>query len=156
MKIPFCSPAHAKRYISYVHSRYGIPLSLIKAHRWIQHNESVWMVHALAQPLADAGANIFSLGLLAFSNGSSFEPTSHFITGWGKHIAMNIVTLDPLHVDSFFQRKKIGREFLDVSRVLSDGWVAVSFEGVVVGSGLLTRNHLITNLPPTLHAKENE
>lgn len=156
MKIPFCSPGQAKRYVSYLVSRYGIPLSILKPYRWIQHKESVFAVHANAQILADSNANIFALGLLAFSNGTTFEPTSNFITLMGGHLTQNVVPLNEHQLESFFQRKKIGREYLDVSKVLSDGWVGVSFEGKIIGSASLTRNHLIPNLPPTMHAEEND
>ncbi len=109
-----------------------------------------------AQILADSNANIFALGLLAFSEGTQFEPTSNFITLMGGHISQNVIPINAHQMESFFQRKKIGREYLDVSKVLSDGWVAVSFEGKVIGSASLTRNHLIPNLPPTMHAEEND
>jgi hypothetical protein len=156
MKIPFCPPALAKRYVSYLHSRYGIPLPLLKSYRWIQHKESVFVVGTHAQSLSESNANIFALGMLSFSNGTTFEPTSNFITLVGGLISQNVIPLNASQMDSFFQRKKIDREFLDTTHVLSEGWVAVSFGGKVIGSASLTRNHLIPNLPPTMHAEENE
>lgn len=156
MKIPFCPPALAKRYVSYLHSRYGIAIPSLKKYRWIQHNESVFVVDNGGTPLAESKANIFSLGMLAFSNGTTFEPTSNFITLLGKEINQNIMELNDNQLESFFHRKKFSREEVKPLRVLSDGYVAVSYNGTIIGSASLTRNHLIPNLPPTMHAEENE
>jgi hypothetical protein len=157
MKIPFCSPVESRRFTNYLQSRYGISYVVMKDWRWIRHKESVFVVTKEWEGEFSPSLNIFSMGLLVFSNASTFEPTSNFITLLGGNIRQNSMIILPNQVDFFFARKKFGREEVDCSHVLSDGFVAVSLVGgKVIGSAQLTRNHLIPNLPPTHHAKEND
>lgn len=159
MKIPFCSPAQAKRYTDYLTSRYGIPPTVMKKWAWIQHKDNVFVVDALWVPLASPappGLNIFSLGLQVFANGKTFEPTSNFITLFGDHIKQNIIELPETKLLSLFGRAHVTIENARPVRVLSDGWVAVSLNGKIIASGELKGRHLIPNLPGSSHGAESE
>jgi hypothetical protein len=157
MKIPFCTPALAKRYTDYLISRYGIPLSTLKKFSWIQHKENVFAVDSSWVPLSTTpGLNIFSLGLQVFANGKTFEPTSNFITLFGDHIRQNIVELPETKLLSLFNRTHVSIENATPIRVLSDGWVAVSLRGKIIASAELKGKHLIPNLPGSSHGSEGE
>lgn len=147
MNIPFCSPPEAKRFVQYLHSRYGIPLNVLKDWRWIVHQGHAHVVSSDAVSLAKSKANLFALGLQVFTDVKDFAPASTFIALMGEHITQNRVDISTNQLDSFFAHKKIGREYVDVKNVLSDGWVAVSLNGKVIGSARLNANHLIPNLP---------
>ncbi len=159
MKIPFCTPAQAKRYTDYLTSRYGIPLSEMKKWSWIQHKENVFVVDSSWVPFASnatSGLNIFSLGLQVFSNGKTFAPTSNFITLFGEHIKQNIIELPETKLMSLFGRTHVTIENAKPIRILSDGWVAVSLSGKIIASGELKGKHLIPNLPGSSHGSESE
>ena len=156
MKLALASPAVAQRLSSHVHSRYGVSKDVMRAWRWMLHGSSAWVFHADARLLDAPSVNVFQLGLLAFSDAETFEPTSHIIALLGDAITQNRVALSESHVESFFARKNIPVENLDVSRVLSDGFVAVSLNGKVIGSASVTRKHLIPNLPPLHHGGESD
>lgn len=156
MKIPFCTPLESKRFTQYLHSRYGIPLPLMRDWKWMVHQGNAHVVSSEGAGWAGSKANLFALGLQVFTDTRTFAPTSTFIALMGDHISQNRVELSAQQLDSFFSRKKIGREYVSEKSVLSDGWVAVSLHGKVIGSGDLTRNHLIPNLPGQGHEAQDE
>lgn len=156
MKIPLLSPPAARRYAHFLHSRFGIPEPVMREWKWAQHQENVFVLAGKLENVIHSKANLFAAGIQAFADGKSFQPTSNFITLQGKHITQNIVEIFPVHVSSFFAQKKIPRESVVPHRVLSDGWVAVSLNGSIIGSASLTRTHLIPNLPGLSHGNESE
>ena len=156
MKIPFCSPIESKRFTQYLHSRYGIPLPVMKDWKWIVHQGNAHVVSSQGASWAGTKANLFALGLQVFTDIKTFAPTSTFIALMGEHIVQNRIELSDTQLESFFARKKIGREYVKEKSVLSDGWVAVSLKGKVIGSADLTRNHLIPNLPGQGHDAHDE
>lgn len=156
MKIPLCTPPEAKRFTAYLHSRYGIPYDAMKDWSWARHKESVWVLSRDAREWVPSKANVFALGLQAFVDATTFEPTSNFITLLGPHIRTNLVPLDDRQVDAFFGHKNIPLEHVKRERILSPGWVGVAYHGKIVGSAEVKGNHLIPNLPGQSHAEENE
>ncbi|MFH0970871.1 MAG: hypothetical protein V1776_05475 [Candidatus Diapherotrites archaeon] len=156
MRVKYASPPDVMRFQSYLHSRYGIGKDDLQKWSWIRYKESVWIVSRDIQPIARSSANLFQLGLLAFMDATSFESTSHFITFLGNRIKQNVVLLSSEQADTFFARNKISREKVDTANVLSDGFVAISLSGKIIGSGRLTKSHLMPNLPPQYHGTEIE
>lgn len=156
MKIPLLSPPAARRYAHFLHSRFGIPESAMRDWKWAQHQENVFVLAGKLENVIHSNANLFAVGIQAFADGKSFQPTSNFITLQGKHITQNVVEISGVQVQSFFAQKKIPREAVVLHKVLSDGWVAVSLNGTIIGSASLTRTHLIPNLPGFSHGLESE
>ena len=122
----------------------------------MSHQGNAHVVSSGAASLAHAKTNLFALGLQVFTDVSTFAPTSTFIAWMDDHITQNRVELSTHQLDSFFARKKIDREKVGVKNVLSEGWVAVTLNGKVIGSAQLTRNHLIPNLPGPGNENQDE
>ncbi len=157
MKITFCTPEEKKRYVNYLVSRYGISISILNECAWITYGLSVFMISKTWEKiLIEKELNLFSVGIQAFTNGKEFQPTANFITLMGEHITQNCMELPEGKLLSFFQGKSLSKTEAKSIRVLSDGWVAVSSKGKVVGSASLKGNHLIPNLPGHVHASESE
>lgn len=147
MKVPILSSQDAKKYVSHLHSRYGIPLSVMTNWRFSQYQESVSVMSKESIELDQKGLNVFAMGLQLFAGGKDFFPTANAITLLGDHITQNVVSISREQVEAFFAAKRIPREAVDASKVLSDGWVAVAYNGKVIGSGRISAQHLIPNLP---------
>lgn len=147
MRVPILNSQDAKKYVSYLHSRYGIPLSVMKDWRFSQYQESVSIMSKESIELEQKGLNVFAMGLQLFAGAKDYFPTANAITLLGDHITQNIVSISREQVEAFFAAKRIPREAIDASKVLSDGWVAVAYNGKVIGSGRISEQHLIPNLP---------
>ena len=147
MKVPILNSSDAKKYVSHLHSRYGIPLSVMTNWRFSQYQESVSVMSKESVELEQLGLNVYAMGLQLFAGGKDFFPTANAITLLGEHITQNVVFISREQVEAFFAAKRIPREAVDARKVLSDGWVAVSYNGKVIGSGRISAQHLIPNLP---------
>ncbi len=147
MKVPNLNSTDAKKYVSHLHSRYGIPLSVMVNWRFSQYQESVSVMSKESVELEQQGLNVYAMGLQLFAGGKDFFPTANAITLLGEHISQNVVSINREQVEAFFAAKRIPRAAVDASKVLSDGWVAVAYNGKVIGSGRISREQLIPNLP---------
>lgn len=148
MRLHFLHAADAKRYTQHLTQRYGIPPALMKEWVWYGHAQNVYVV---TQPFLEKGTNIYAAGMLAFTDGKAFAPTTNFISSLGKHIAQNHLDLDEKTITSFFARHALSRDTLNLKHVQSIGYVAVRLNGQVVASANLTQTHLIPNLPSPEH-----
>ena len=152
MRFQFLSSGDARRYTTYLAHRYGIPFAVMKDWSWYGHAQSVYVV--THSPFQDKGLNVYASGMLAFTDGKTFAPTSNFISTLGKHISQNKLELSEDLAPSFFARHKLSREGLDEKHIRSHGYVAILLHGQVVASALLTQTHLIPNLPSPEHGSQ--
>ncbi len=156
MKVPILNSQEAKKFVSYLHSRYGIPLSVMANWRFSQYQESVSVMSKESVELEQQGLNVYAMGLQLFAGAKDYFPTANAITLLGEHITQNVVFISREQVEAFFAAKRIPRESIDASKVLSDGWVAVAYNGKVIGSGRISAQHLIPNLPRWQESSEED
>ncbi len=157
MRITFCTVNEAKRFTNYLSSRYGISPSVFQSCAWITYQESVFLTTKEWVSLStEKNLNLFSIGIQAFTDGKTFQPTTNFITLLGEHIRRNIVELPEEKMVSFFEGKKMPVEEGKSIQLFSPGWVAIRLNNKIIGSAGLKGRHLIPNLPFFSHAHENE
>ncbi|MDP2666270.1 MAG: hypothetical protein Q8P05_02105 [Candidatus Diapherotrites archaeon] len=154
MKLTFLPPKETLRYTHHLTQRYGIPFSIMRGWQWYAFGSKVYIVTPPSIP--DETYNLYAAGLLAFTDGKSFTPTTNLITAIGKYITQNRVILEENHLSLFFARQPIPLTNGMTLNLLSPGFVAVSFDGHIIASARATQTHLIPNLPSSEHGQKEK
>lgn len=156
MKIIILSNEKSDRIRKHLNERYGVLFSEMNDWLFSGYNKNVWV---LSREIGENGiqiGNIYSAGLLFFTDEKNFSPTSNGITFLGNRVRKNIVEIHFSKMDSFFLGEKIPIQSCILHSVDSNGWVSARCGGIIVGSALLTQQHLIPNLPPKGRGSESE
>ena len=131
---------------SELRDRYGLPASLLDSLGWIVRKENIWAhtaghwpVDAWSEPGREGRWRVVSLGIRALRRGAHGHetPSSHFLSRWGDALAPERrVELPPEAL-----RRLLDGEHLPAGD-LPTGPVALVWEGIVVGRGMVGRRGL--------------
>lgn len=141
-RIQMAKPDTVKSLLDYLYERFGIPSHVFDGLNFVESADSIWVTGANLS-YADMLSRISSIGMrLAHIMDGRFKPTSYALMWLQPYIKSSIVhiTLDELVTLLRGQPVKLRA---DASR----GFVAIAFEGDVLGCGFFTGNELRCEMP---------
>lgn len=118
--------------------RFGLPPEVLSGLTFLRRGRMIWAFSRLPPDLAceTVGLRIMSL------RESPWKPTTNALQLWGRQASRNAVHLDELEM-----KRYVAGETQELEADVEDGYVAVLYQGEVLGCGLYARGRLISQLP---------
>jgi len=138
-------PAHkgdVEALLGYLFERFGIPDEAFHGLNFFESSESIWVTSADLD-IANAIGNVISVGIrLAHIIDGRFKPTSYALMWLQPYITSSIVQVEVQELTQLLLGQPVKARF-DCAR----GYVAIAFEGDIIGCGFYTGEELLCEMP---------
>ena len=129
---------------TFFHNRLGIPLDFWQGLVFFESNNGVYACTTeCASELKELDArSAFSLGVQLFSNWKNQVPSHTAVFFVARHATANKAEVGEGQMENVWAGKVIARSKVRNADALTEGWLAITANGVVVGSGFFSREGL--------------
>jgi NOL1/NOP2/fmu family ribosome biogenesis protein len=131
-------PGRDKAARAYLADRFGVAPDALGAHRFIERRDEIWVTTAALDPDVQ---RVRPPGLRALRiEPRGYKPTSTLLRLLGSTIRRNRIDLDRIAL----RQLMLGRA---LPTCCSDGYIALVYDGIVIGCGRASRGQLRCMLP---------
>lgn len=152
---PAITPADREPVLSFWEEEFGVPPSAFDRQRFLQKGASkVWVVDDVAPwQEADApgavtlgeGPEPETVGMpLLRVGGEHWKPTTDALQRYERHVSQNVVELDAAQARAFVAGETVEAEYPELPSL---GYVAVRYDGAMLGCGLYFPGELRSQIP---------
>jgi NOL1/NOP2/fmu family ribosome biogenesis protein len=132
-----------RQVFSRVERRFGISESVFDSYLLFKRKRSWWLLRNTPLLQSASRFKVAGIGLRAFQQvGKYVKPSTRMIQMFG-HLA----TKASVEMDEVQLHKLLGGDSLNVESDMEDGYVILSFEGCILGLGLLIDGRIHSQIP---------
>jgi NOL1/NOP2/fmu family ribosome biogenesis protein len=129
--------------LSFLEDRFGIVKAVFDDFLLLKKNKSWWLLRQSKDIRQASLLKVSTVGLKAFQIiGQYIKPTTRLIQIFGRHAKRAVFEVQPEDI----KKMAMGMQF-HTNVVLDDGYVILSFMGVIIGLGLLIDGSVSSQMP---------